>query len=237
MLKKFAVFYEAGMAGTWLAWFVNLHANFPKAELNNEYQYEDDVLTDYSSNGSNWTTHLDHENEPTYNSDTYLKIEDQYATHCNHGSRLSRPDSLKWCCKLLPDHAMNMCSDELFDHVISQLDAAIIPYVENDFVEPLAARYEYIRPEWYTAPEFNHTLRLHEIRGEVLGTLPDDNRHVIHYNRIKNAMPTLPVDIGKLFTLNEDEYTKLLEFINEDPLPDWKDLVKSTVDPIYSRFY
>lgn len=234
MTSRFAVFYEAGMCGTWLAWFVNMHKNFPAAELNPEYYWNDGVLSDYSSTGSNWTTHLDHENEPTYNSDVHLNLEDQLQAHRDHGTRVSRPDAPKWCVKLLPDHAMCMCPREKLYEVLDQIDAAIVPYAENDFVKPLARRYEYLRPDWFQAPEYSHELRIHDIRREAFLERLNDQGKV--YKIVSNHVPYLPIDIGKLYCYNDEEYKKLVDFIDEEPLDNWKELVADTTVELYKRF-
>ena len=50
----------------------------------------------------------------------------------------------------------------------------------------------------------------------------------------QSSVPVHYVDIGKILTGDEDEYNLMLDFLDEQPLADWKDYVQKVHDDIYA---
>ena len=54
--KQYHVMYKPGFVGTWLAWFINQHKDFPnyKMELNYGDRHDSSIPTDFVCKGGSW---------------------------------------------------------------------------------------------------------------------------------------------------------------------------------------
>ena len=62
------------------------------------------------------------------------------------------------------------------------------------------------------------------------------NKRIHKYINDVLNVPVFKLDIGKLFTLDENEYTRLIDVLNIPKLDNWKEIVTSCVEEVYSNY-
>jgi len=82
--------------------------------------------------------------------------------------------------------------------------------------------------DWTWADNRNKTLHPHHIR---TGRWTNDNLKLGNFYKEHNCQYVY-IDPYKLLTLNDNEYNKLLTFIEEKPLTNWKDIIVEYVNTI-----
>ena len=207
-MKNYFCFYDAGLSGTWLAWFINQHGNFPQYYCD-EHEV-DGVVTDLCCDGATWCFREDIEDG----------CEDTPYTYDGYVRRISNRHSqnnqaIKNCIKLLPDHDLSQLDvdSELFDEVMKPIDHIIMPVldIDSEMVDSYTKRQSFM---WgLDSKMYNGSIR--EIYDNMNnGVYEQKFNKPIHY-----------VHIDQLLNGNDDEYGKLLNVIGEDPLENWKELV------------
>lgn len=197
------ILYEAGKSGTWLAWFINQHKNFPKYD----YKLQERKLNkqvDVACNGADWWP----ENE-TFDQNR----KDAFRLHSNNIT------STKDCIKVLPNHELrdSLSQDvdkELLRRYTHKIDKVIIPIITDTMHDEFKQRWCVLLNE----------------KGENVDYDDIDITHWQNYNirsgNYKNFdFDVYTVDIGKLVSGSEHEYTNLLSFIDEEPIENWKEIV------------
>lgn len=221
-MKTFCVLYSNGLSGTWLTWFINQHQGFPD-RLELDYEYSDpqhpDRITDYTTqpkwwyNEQSWEdfmAYCERQDDPNDRNGPGVRIGfDRLAFKVQPYHEFFGPD-MDW--PKIVEHAT---------HVINTTDCDIIvPIADKVFAEPLYNRLVAIRPgikvnrdltQWYFKDLYDY--------------LENDMKRNV-----------LRIDIGKIFTKDEQEYNKLIEYINAPALANWQHLVDNCVETVYSNY-
>jgi len=120
----------------------------------------------------------------------------------------------------------------------SNVSGIILALVKDTFKEQLVGRFDIIRTETSSIElEINEDM----IRDLQLPLITKNkSRRISKMYDIPNltfgeaaGVPILYVDIGKLITCDKEEYNRLLDFIGEEEIPCWKDLINNTVMKVY----
>lgn len=222
-MKTFCVLYSNGLAGTWLTWFINQHRGFPD-RLELDYEYSDpnypDRITDYTTQPKWWyqeqswkdfMTYVNRQDEPNERKDTPgIRIGfDKLAFKVQPYHEFFGPD-MTW--PLIVEHATRVIETSNCD--------IIVPVADKVFAEPLYNRLVAIRP----GVKVNRDLTQWYFKDL--------------YDYIENAMQrnVLRIDIGKIFTKDEEEYKKLIAYIDVPVLDKWTNLVDTCVETVYNNY-
>jgi len=119
----------------------------------------------------------------------------------------------------------------------SNVSGIIIPTIKDKLRKELVGRFSIIR----AGASCDEILTTEEhILDKRLPLLTKESRRIRKIYDIPNLtfekvtdMPLLFVDIGKIITCDEEEYNRLLDFIGEDAIPCWKDLINNTIMKVY----
>ena len=215
---SFAVLYCSGMWGTWLTWFINQHKNFP--QYNNTKIYVNGLHTDFACNGATWCFTVDTEDGAQDTPMTY----EEYVENWLIPERKNH-QATKNCMKLLPDHDWtwdnHYNNDELIRRVFSHINGIILPYLPEDspFLEMMDARNKFM---WDQHIEFD----MDDFWIEAANNSRKQIRNH-YYDKFSPYASQLVLNIHNLFMCDENEYNALIEFIGEEPLKDWEQLVNN----------
>jgi len=227
-MKTVLVMYSNGLSGTWLTWFINQHAGFPdRLELDREFSdpTQPAQCTDYTTQANWW-----YDNQSWEQFMEYVERMD----YPNNGEE--RDYFYKLAFKVSPYH--EFCGPGMDDNhgampsvavahnaaaytiINSRAKAVIAPIVKTTFFKPIYNRLVSIRPDIHVDknPENWYNKRIHKYINDVLN------------------VPVFKLDIGKLFTLDENEYTRLVDMLNIPKLDNWKEIVTSCVEEVYSNY-
>lgn len=227
-MKTVLVMYSNGLSGTWLTWFINQHAGFPdRLELDREFSdpTQLDQCTDYTTQANWW-----YDNQSWEQFMEYVERMD----YPNNGEE--RDYFYKLAFKVSPYH--EFCGPGMDDNngampsvavahnaaaytiINSRAKLVIAPIVKTTFFKPIYNRLVSIRPDIHVDknPENWYNKRIHKYINDVLN------------------VPVFKLDIGKLFTLDENEYTRLVDMLNIPKLDNWKEIVTSCVEEVYSNY-
>jgi hypothetical protein len=192
MIKSFPVLFRAGTHGTWLAWFVNQHPEFPKSEL----EINPSTQLDYATLGgkTDWYV-FDH---------SFFKF--------NNLNRLHTP---KLAFKVMPHHEAEPPRTP-FQRIIDESNAVgiIVPTIKEHNHKIAKERFDIVRPNQKGQEYFLHSY-------------PDGYKW-------KTDLPVLLCDPLDLMQGVQEEYDKLLEFIDSEPLSDWKGICATTIGTFYN---
>tara|TARA_R110002074_G_scaffold142177_1_gene288630 strand:- start:4066 stop:4929 length:864 start_codon:yes stop_codon:yes gene_type:complete len=119
----------------------------------------------------------------------------------------------------------------------SNASGIIIPMIKDTLRNELIGRYNIIRAG---APTEEILKTEEHILNKSLPLLTKDSRRIrkiydipdLTFEKVINK-PLLFVDIGKIITCDEEEYNRLLDFIGEEAIPCWKDIINNTVMKVY----
>jgi len=202
-MKNYFCFYTAGLAGTWLTWFINQHASFPQYKMSDNTT--DNVVTDLTCLGSTWCYMADDEDGCSDDALTF----DQYLSDVT--VKYSQNNSAtKRCIKVLPDHDLSDLdsTSDLFTEVMNKIDYIIMPTLLPD--SPMSHLIERrVAFMWGDADQRHQEMI--EIYADVTNGVYDTKfNKPIHY-----------LQIDKLLNGNEAEYNALLDIIEESPIDNW----------------
>jgi len=196
---KCLVLYEAGKSGTWLAWFINQHNNFPRYDYK-EQNRNLDKQVDIACNGADWWP----ENQSFKENRRLAK--EIFSNNTN---------STKDCIKILPNHNLFQQNSmyvnrSLLKKYTSDIDKVIIPIVTDVLHDQFLERWKLLLKE----------------KGSAIKNVEILNWQNNNFENYKNlGFEYHFLDIGKLISEDELEYKNLLSFINESPIDNWKELV------------
>lgn len=206
-MENYFCFYNAGLSGTWLTWFVNQHSSFP------QYEYEeldtDGTITDLCCDGATWCFMKDPEDgapDDALSFDEYLV---EYDQPCSTNKVAS-----KRCIKVLPDHDLSEAfTEHMHQQVLSYAHKIIMPVLSpnSKMLDSYAHRLMFMWNEDYNTYVENIAYLYELSKGD-------------HYSNKYNK-PIHFVHIDNLINGDDEEYKKLCEFIGDTPLDSWKDIV------------
>ena len=206
---NYLVLYQGGMAGTWLAWLINQHANFPKY---NKHTKESGL--DIGCWGADWET-----------------LNETFKESRQHVISNTKKD----CIKIVPYHEMRATNGivklktELRDLVLSEINPVKIIYpvvttMRNEFVNRWNTLYEsgaiQKDPTW---GDLNFTIHDIEMGWTEWDWFVDQEEP---YGDI------VKIDIGKLLSGDIWQYYKLCNEIEEEPLENIQELIDD-----YKKFF
>lgn len=192
---QYWVLYTRGLMGTWISWLINQHKDFPGFTDLERW----DNGEHHTFNGC-WWMWIDNE-EPKHkrHKTTYQEHIDHFVN--KNGSHTNK-NWKKLCSKTQPDHGC-MITDEQYNQYLKPIKTKgiIIPYIKDK------------------------NYGLIDMRNQVHGY--PTNWHewlyteMYRYEKYDHA-PIHYVDCGALLDADEKEYHKLLMFIEQAPIDNWK---------------
>ena len=215
-MKYFVTLYEAGSSGTWLCWLINQHSNFPKYKKQNQKRNLAKQV-DINVVGADWWY-----DKQDFEVNRYEKRE-QYSNNLK---------STKDCFKVLPNHELRLNNyepnTELLKYFIlrNNVKNIIMPYIDGELYDAFRKRWSVLQKEkgvdkYWEDIDMKSYMRMHMER-DTYKLRPDVN--------------TCYIDIGKLVMGNLKEYSKLLSFIEEEPLEDFKTITNDYREFAFGKY-
>jgi hypothetical protein len=210
-LDKFALkivcLYTAGLSGTWLSWFINQHSNFPQYPFH--YICSNRSNTDVGCPGATW--------------DFQQGDFQNYLASYDHQKEIVNTEYKKTCHKVLPDHDLSKSDHSILDNFTH----VVFPFIDiknSSWVEKYAQRNSVMWPN-----KKRDTLDFFE-------NFSHDLFSSSYYDYFKNNKTYHLVNIADLLEGSHDEYLKLIKFIQEDPLPEWKDYAYEYQQTVFRNY-
>jgi hypothetical protein len=235
-MDHYKLIYLSGLSGQWLAWFINQHKNFTQyktyVDTNNH------GASEYKSPGTHWINFKvdripDHETGEWWDTRDY----DGSFAHYNEKiipKYIGNNNATKNALQVIENHDMWTLSKEEIKKVVDEMQPAgvIILYIHptDPFAKIIEARshalFKDSAPSWKTLKStsvitFEWYTEVYE--NKFFGFLHTD------YN-VKY------IDMGRFLRCEDSEYKSLLEFIDEDPIPEWKDMVSDMIGTVYNKY-
>lgn len=199
--------FTPGLHGNWLGWFINKHSGFPDLEPLVFHNY------DYSHPGSKITT-----TEPLMPQLDRLINKHAQTTDFNN-----------ICIRTYPNHDLYGYNHDpaLLDQIYQEygIQHIIVPTVnvQDCWFQQLSERLHRLRSE--TGENWSQETCDHRIR---LSTELPDNLHAdnpdIHIHEI---------NLSALLDKDSNEYSRLLEAIQSQALPNWTDHIDDLIETVY----
>lgn len=214
-MKNYLVLYDAGLCGTWLCYFSNLHEGFP----NLRYEIKKPSNLDLVCPGADYF----HQSPNPFLEQIEKKLQ---AEHCveDINTALDTFRNSKFCFKIIPNHSLRLVSKwnkKRFLEVKNQipnLEKIIIPYVDVHYADELRSRFMEIKKREQAPLGIDFDIRKWQLR-MIKEKVYDDV-----------GCDILPLDIGKILKYDDKEYKKLYNFLETRPLHNWKEYVKKYKD-------
>lgn len=218
-MEYYLCLYRSGQCGSWLTFFVNQHDSFPKYDINIK-----EGGIDVGCYGSDW-----------YNHEETIEVRMSPMGRAAFGDPrvlTKRENATKDFIKVLPNHELHynevMIDQAEFNYVMRVMNPkkVILPVIRSTLFDNLLDRWmrylDYNKNASFMHPK-NHTLTRNNWAEKW-------ERWSAYLDKIKPyGIPggdlVLYLDIGKLLEGDEEEYNKLLIAIQEDPLPNKKELI------------
>lgn len=215
-MKYFVTLYEAGSSGTWLCWLINQHLGFPKYKK--EIQQRNLVKqVDINVTGADWW--YDEQDFETNRRKKYKKYSNNL-------------ESTKDCFKVLPNHELRLNGQEpntvLLKSLITNNNVKniVMPYVNDEMYDAFRKRWSVLQKEkgvdrhWEDI-DMKSYMRMHM----------DCDTY-----KVQSDVNICYIDIGKLVMGNLKEYYKLLSFIEEEPLEDFKTITNDYREFAFGKY-
>jgi hypothetical protein len=223
----FGCWYEPGDSGTWLAWFINQHENYPKFKKDIRYEQEGkkfgEIASDYSCHGADWFITDFHDHNAFEFKNYRQRLLNKNIEHDSSYKHI--------CYKLIPWHnPLGSDDDEikewgLTDNTVEDLIARIIEESNtkaliipeaNVSYQLFAKRLAFIRPRFtveYALDTYEN--RVNQMYANTVSSL-----------RKFTKVHTVAID--KLLLRNDiDEYLKLLDILEVPALEGWTSLTNN----------
>lgn len=220
-MKHYLTLYSSGMCGTWITWFISQHSNFHKYK--SETIRTDNIITDLRCDGATWCFAPDDQDNAPDEAMTFEEYQKRWMI-----PESNNPSATKNCIKILPDHDLSWDEHQNSDirqKLIKPMTGVIIPYLKPDspFVNMLVNRNIFMWPdmdqmhETETIEEF-WTLAINNTRKDVTNG---------KYNFCLPYTKVHYLNLESILMCEEHEYKALRDFIGEEPLDKWEDLVNN----------
>lgn len=223
-MEYYLCLYRAGQCGSWLSFFVNQHDSFPKYDINIKKGN-----IDVGCYGSDW-----------YNLEETLTQRNTKLGRSTFGdwkkTLALRSSATKEFVKVLPYHELHYHENKIdqaeFNYVcrLMQPKKIIVSIIRDTLFDAYIDR-------WMRYIDYNIDEPFMQHKKLSLETMTDRNFWVKRWKKweayLDNVKPfgvpggdfVVYLDIGKLLEGDEEEYKKLLIAIQEDPLPNKKELI------------
>jgi len=246
IMENYLVLYNPGMCGTWLVWFINQHNNFSQylAEYKNYINDKKETKPlDVGCYDADWYTHRHISKDSHYYSNANLDniISEKSLNYTFEENRRFLPmekrnnkSFTKDCVKILSNHGcfhdslrqdnFDIINQKLLKNIVDEIQPAkIIVPVFNSENDTLIKR-------WIIYLDWHQKLRT-SIFDELVYWKKNWNEwsdYVIQDNPYGNNVHY--VDIEKLTSGDNDEYLKLCEALDEQPIPNIQEEIASYRD-------
>ena len=235
--KTYTIVFNMGLPGEWLSWFINMHRGFPRIDLL-------DIRTETTKPGQEPIAHQgrvwvpetrkfqNHEGE-------HWEIErTHFYTAIEKGEEMGVGDFDKMIIKIHPYHYLNFIWDnfkKIHNKDTNITNHIVVEVSDKDILGILEADHEFYRPRHRPKFQYSITPKWHGLPHPTDGDLPvfeDFNEGYIHYKTKfeEKGVHVDRVDIAKIFQQDINEYYKLLNVIDSQPLKNWKTLVEEYTD-------
>ena len=217
-MKTYLVLYEAGKAGTWLTWFINQHHSFPNY-MSALQERNLPVQVDINCQGADWWFE-----KQSFKNNRLYKL-NNFSTNNN---------ATKDCIKVLPNHELRDGPDNVDVEQLkgilnsSSIKNIIIPHLYEEMYDPFRMRWKLLlkekgsnRYKSWNDIDMKEFMDYH-IENKTYEVFSDTK---VHY-----------MDIGKLVMGNLREYSKLLSFIEEEPLEDFKTITNDYREFAFGKY-
>ena len=252
-MRNYLVLYNPGMCGTWLTWLVNQHNNFPQYELTPK-EYTNDLgetkALDFGCLDADWYTYkhlskdsfylkrktkdFEESGENVENFLTWSFEENRRRLGIRPIGENNNKSFTKDCVKILSNHGcfhdslrqdnFDIINQKLLKNIVDEMQPAkIIVPVFNSENDTLIKR-------WIIYLDWHQKLRT-SIFDELVYWKKNWNEwsdYVIQDNPYGNNVHY--VDIEKLTSGDNDEYLKLCEALDEQPIPNIQEEIASYRD-------
>ena len=209
------VLYRGGGSGTWLTWLINQHKDFPKFEKRDNIRKNIKVSRDISCLGADW--HID--GISIYDGSKNVKMKSRnWNQFLEYSSRHTvNLDFKHLAYKIIPNHSAtttgNKIDFELLHAIASQVTSKIVLCeVSEVFNDEISKRWDVLRKEKEDITYIRKTLTVDS----------RTNFNVSDYQPY--ALDVYKADVGKLILGDDDEYNNLCKYIEQEPLPNFKEL-------------
>lgn len=230
LVKYYFLVHWAGAFGTWTAWFINQHQDFPQIDLLlhrtsnivNRVEWKDEPTEDkqilhYNLPGIYWDfakqeKFEDYLAEMPYATKTYTVVRNHRMSKC-----IIRP---------YDDHGYTLVVDRVMEErdprclgiIGMQTTPKYFPMMARRLAELKEVSYDEAL-EWVISRERTQMKRYHMVQ------------------RLReNPPPTHWVNIGRLLEYDEAEYDRLLAFMDQPKLENWRELVDIANNDIWNRY-
>lgn len=242
-MKNYLVLYNPGLCGTWLTWLINQHKNFPQYLLKYKNYINDKEETktlDVGCFGSDWYTYQHISKDSHYYLDNYhWNLDDESALNYTfEENRRIRPmyernneSFTKDCVKILPNHGCS--NDSKWEDKLETVNKELLKNITDDMqsekiiVPVFNSSNDILIKRWIIYLAYHNKLKQNYIDelsywrkkwSESSDWIIQDNSYGnnVHY-----------VDIEKLTSGDNDEYLKLCEALDEQPIPNIQEEITS----------
>jgi hypothetical protein len=230
LVKYYFLVHWAGAFGTWTAWFINQHQDFPQIDLLlhrssnivNRVDWKDEPAEDtkilhYNLPGIYWDfakqeKFEDYLAEMPYATKTYTIVRNHRMSKC-----IIRP---------YDDHGYTLVVDRVMEEqdprclgiIGMQTTPKYFPMMARRLAELKELSYDEAL-KWVISREHTQMKRYHRVQRSA-----------------SNPPPTHWVNIGKLLEYDEAEYDRLLAFMDQPKLDNWRELVDIANTDIWNRY-
>ena len=212
------VLYSSGLSGTFIAWFINQHNDFPKFDY--DTLKTNRHVTDMACSGATWCFKEDTQDGALDQVETWEEYVNntvsQYAT---------RNEYTRVCSKILPDHDLTWPehTSEIKSDIVSHYSKVIMPYIPADSkLLPFYAKRMIVMWEDKFKMRGKDTsveklcVGLTEVANR--GDQRPDGRYYQH-------KPGHMINLDRLLMLDSFEYKHLCDFLDLEPLENWEYIV------------
>lgn len=230
LVKYYFLVHWAGAFGTWTAWFINQHQDFPQIDLLlhrssnivNRVEWADEPAEEkqilhYNLPGIYWDfakqeKFEDYLAEMPYATRTYTIVRNHRMSKC-----IIRPyDDHGYT--LVVDRVMQQPDPKCLGIIGMQTTPKYFPMMARRLAELKEMSYDQAL-KWVISREHTQMKRYHRVQR----TEP-------------NPPPTHWVNIGRLLEYDEAEYDRLLAFMDQPKLENWRQLVDIANEDIWNRY-
>lgn len=234
-VQKYTVQYTAGTCGTLLTWFVNQHRDFPGGNFSVAPEY--DIAITSKSLQWNWISDdLEVASIPD-------RFQDWNDTVENLKFDLEKNNIRKFetiCFKTFPHDIVNDIQDEnILDTLLTILiDAGVYSWIYPVFYRSSRYQYENSRVanrKYQVIAERNKDpIWINNKNSGFESIFETQDLHTVKNTRMKNVIKKygiqpLFLDMAALLGADDDEYDRLVRFLNTERLTNWHGVLMSSV--------
>lgn len=235
-MEHYLLIYMSGLSGQWLAWFINQHKNFTQYKT---YLETNEIgASEYKSPGTHWLNFKvdrmpDHETGEWWDTRDYDGSFRHYVEKTVPRYIINK-NATKNALQVIEHHEMWTLPQENIMQTIGDMNPAgiIILHIHpaDLFTKLIEARshalFKDIAPSWKTPKSTS------VITSEWYDAVCESK----FFDFLHTDYNVKYIDMGKFLRCEDSEYKSLLEFIDEDPIHEWKDMVSDMIYTVYNKY-